>query len=143
MMRKLTILLSILVVSCTKPDDATLIEKQLDLYANYVRNGNHFGVASLFTDDGQLDPDIRGPKAIQQHLTATSAGLKVIEFAIDPAKPVINGDTAGQSVTYQKQLRTPRGNTTQIAGKLTFSWKRVDSGRWLISRLSTSSGQQP
>jgi ketosteroid isomerase-like protein len=133
----------VLISACSKPDDATQIEKQLDLYASYVRNANHFGIASLFTEDGVLEPGIRGAKAIQQHLTTTSTGLKVIEYAIDPATPVISGDTAEQAIVYQQQLRTPQGNTTQITGKFTIRWQRAASGRWLIARLATSSAPQP
>jgi ketosteroid isomerase-like protein len=137
------LLAMVLVAACGKPDDATQIEKQLELYAGYVRTANHFGIASLFTDDGVLEPGIRGAKAIQQHLTTTSTGLKVIEYAIDPSPPVITGDTADQTIVYQQQLRTPQGNTTQITGKFTIRWQRAASGRWLIARLATSSAPQP
>lgn len=142
-MLRLTLAALLLLAACGKPDDATQIEKQLGLYANYVRSANHFGIASLFTEDGVLEPGIQGAKAIQQHLTTTTTGLKVIEYAIDPEKPVFKGDTAEQTVVYQQQLRTPRGNTTQITGKFTIRWVRASSGRWLIARLATSSAPQP
>ena len=127
-MTRLTLLALLLLAACGKPDDAQ-IEKQLDLYVNYVRTANHFGVASLFTDDGILEPNIRGAKAIQQYLTTASTSLKVVEFAIDPAKPVIEGTTARQTVVYQQQLRTPQGNTTQLNGTMTIEWTRAASGR--------------
>ena len=143
-MSKFLALIAILcLVACSKPDDAKQIEKQLDLYSTYVRTANHFGIASLFADDGVLEPNIRGTKAIQQHLTTTTTGLKVIEFALDPSKPVITGDTAEQSIIYQQQLKTPQGNTVQLTGKYTVTWVRPASGRWLIVRLATSSAEKP
>lgn len=135
-MFRILIAASLLLAGCSQPNDAELIQKQLELYANYTRTMNHFGVASLFAEDGLLEPAARGPKAIQQQL-ATTASLKVMEFAIDPAKPAIHGDEAEQVVVYQKQLRTPQGNTAQLTGSLKFRWKRVESGRWVISNLAT------
>ncbi len=142
MAKLITLLACILLAACSKPDDAKQIEKQLELYSKYVRTANHFGIASLFTDDGLLEPNIRGTKAIQQHLTTTTTGLKVIEFALDPSKPVITGDTAVQTILYQQQLKTPQGNTVQLTGKYTINWVRPASGRWLIARLATSSAQK-
>jgi ketosteroid isomerase-like protein len=140
---KFLLVLALVLAACSKPDDAKQIEKQLDLYTNYVRSANHFGIASLFTDDGVLEPNIRGTKAIQQHLTQTTTGLKVVEFALDPSKPVITGDTAVQTILYQQQLKTPQGNTVQLTGQYTVNWVRPASGRWLIARLATSSAQKP
>jgi ketosteroid isomerase-like protein len=140
---KFLIVLALVLAACSKPDDAKQIEKQLDLYTNYVRSANHFGIASLFTDDGVLEPNIRGTKAIQQHLTQTTTGLKVVEFALDPSKPVITGDTAVQTILYQQRLKTPQGNTVQLTGQYTVNWVRAASGRWLISRFATSSAQKP
>jgi len=141
--KRLLLIAIVFLSACSKPDDAKQIEKQLDLYSTYVRSANHFGIASLFTDDGVLEPGIRGTKAIQQHLTTTTTGLKVIEFALDPSKPVITGDSAVQSILYQQQLKTPQGNTVQLTGKYTVNWVRAASGRWLISRLATSSASKP
>ncbi len=142
-MRRLPLIAILILAACSKPDDALQIEKQLDLYAKYVRSANHFGIASLFTEDGILEPGIRGTKAIQQHLTTSTASLKVIEFALDPSKPLIAGDTAEQSIIYQQQLKTPQGSTVQLSGKYSVTWTRTASGRWLISRLVTSSASKP
>ncbi len=142
MLNYLGLIVVLFLAACSKPDDAKQIEKQLELYTIYVRSANHFGIASLFTDDGVLEPNIRGTKAIQQHLTQTTTGLKVVEFALDPSKPVITGDTAVQSILYQQQLKTPQGNTVQLTGQYTVNWVRAASGRWLISRLATSSAQK-
>ena len=90
-----------------------------------------------------LEPNIRGTKAIQQHLTQSTTGLKVVEFALDPSKPVITGDSAVQSILYQQQLKTPQGNTVQLTGQYTVNWVHAASGRWLIARLATSSASKP
>ena len=127
----------LILAGCSRPDDTAQIEKQLDLYAGYARTNNYFGMASLFAEDGVLESNIRGPKAIQQHLAANT-GLKVVEYSIDPEKPTVKGDTAEQSVVYQQQLRTPQGSTTQLTGRLKITWVRASSDRWLISSLTTS-----
>jgi ketosteroid isomerase-like protein len=114
-----------------------LIDKQLELFEKYMRDMNHFGVASLFTEDGVLAPDVRGPRAIQQYL-ATTAGLKVVEYSIDASKPAINANLAKQTVVYQQTVRTPQGNTAQISGRLVIDWIRTESGRWLIQKLVIS-----
>ena len=143
MSKRLLLIAVVSLSACTKPDDAKQIKKQLDINPTYVRSASHYGIASLFTDDGVLEPGIRGTKAIQQHLTTTTTGLKVIKFALDPSKPVITGDSAVQSILYQQQLKTPQGNTVQLTGKYSVTWVRAASGRWLISRLATSSASKP
>lgn len=127
-------LLVLLLVGCSRPDDAAQIEKQLDLFANYSRSMNHFGVAALFADDGVMEGAAPGRKAIQQYL-ATNSALHVSEFAIDAGKPAISGDRATQEVTFQKQVRTAQGTSVQLTGKLKFEWVRAE-GRWMIARLS-------
>lgn len=136
-MTRRSVLALVVLSSCSRQDDSALIEKQLELFEKYMRDMNHFGVASLFSEDGVLAPDVRGPKAIQQHL-ATTAGLKVVEYSIDASKPAVNGNQAQQAVVYQKTVRTPQGNTAQISGKLAIDWIRAESGRWLIRKLVIS-----
>jgi ketosteroid isomerase-like protein len=141
-MLRLLLVTLLLATSCSSRTDAQQIEKQLDLYASYVRAANYFGIASLFTEDGILEPAIKGTKAIQQHLSDTGK-LKVVEYSLNPDPPVITNNTATQSIVYQQRLRTPQGSTVEINGRLTLAWQRGPSGRWLISRMSTSSAQQP
>jgi ketosteroid isomerase-like protein len=136
-MTRRNILTLALLSSCSRQDDTALIDKQLELFEKYMREMNHFGVASLFTEDGVLAPDVRGPRAIQQYL-ATTAGLKVVEYSIDASKPAINANLAKQTVVYQKTVRTPQGNTAQISGRLVIDWIRTESGRWLIQKLVIS-----
>jgi len=134
-------LLFLLLASCSKPDDAAQIGKQLELFANYTKAMNHFGVASLYAEDGVSESNITGPMAIQQFLSSNTS-LKVEEYLIDAAKPVVNGDSAEQSFVFQKQIRTPQGTSVQLSGRMKVSWVRSSSGRWLIRKLSSASGEQ-
>jgi ketosteroid isomerase-like protein len=139
-MKRLLFLL--VLFSCGKPDDATQIGKQLELFTSYTKTMNHFGVASLYAEDGVNEANVVGPKAIQQYLSANTS-LRVEEFSVDAAKPVIAGDTAEQTLVYQKLMRTPKGTTVQLTGRMTLNWVRSASGRWLIRKLTISSVPKP
>jgi len=135
----------LLLLACAA-NDAARIESQVDLYARYVREGNHFGIASLFASFGKYEqtgqPTIQGSKEIQRYLVQTQT-LKVREFSLDLPAPKINNGQAQQSGLFQQQLQTAQGRVTEITGKIEIDWVQSDNGRWLINRLRLTTASAP
>ncbi len=113
--------------------DGTRQDQQAELFERYVREGNHFGVAALFTEDGVWAVNgveaARGRKAIQQHL---AAGRKVKSYDHD----VVGG-------VFQEQVEVAPGRVVETQGRLEAEWVQSEGGRWLLKRWNRVTAAAP
>jgi ketosteroid isomerase-like protein len=121
------------------PETAS-VEDALDRYAEYVRTMNYKGIASLFSESGEIiNPGaypVQGPKAILAFMESFSA-YRVRQYQVVADATTADGDHARQTGRYRQRVTLPGGGTVEVAGRFVADWRCVNGGDWKIQRMAT------
>lgn len=122
-------------------ESAAAVDSTLRRYASMVTSNDHYGIANLFTPDGELvnpgQVSIKGREAIDRALSALGV-FQIIENQTTPTSTAAFGNTATQTGTYQQRIRVPSGQTIAVSGVFKAEWRRASNGQWLIQRMETT-----
>jgi uncharacterized protein (TIGR02246 family) len=109
------------------------IESEDEVFMETFRKGDAFGLAALYTEEGQLLPPNAGFQIGRQAIQAfwqavVDAGIR--EARLEIREVEVHGDTAIEVGEYSLH---GEGGAELDAGKYIVIWKRED-GRWRLHR---------
>jgi len=120
--------------------DRSMVDAKLQEYSELVVAMDHTAIASLFLPEGELVNEgakpVHGPDAIDKYLRRFS-DYHVLSNRIAATRTTVHGDTARQFGTWTQRVRTPKGETLDVAGRFEATWLRARPREWKILRLGT------